>query len=96
MISASAEYLFIWVPQGPRSKVLTFHTLKAVMAGTVTSLLEGVLRCGLAAELGDVGFPALALQLTSWVILGKLFCSKLTSPHTPSVLQMRSSLISDI
>lgn len=96
MISAAAEYLFIWVPQGPWSKVLTFHALRAVMARTVTSLLEGVLWCGLAGELGDVGFPALALQLTSWVTLGKLFCSKLTSPHTPSVLQMQSSLISEI
>lgn len=96
MIGASGEHLFIWVPQSPWSKILTLHALRAVMAGTVTSLLEGVLWCGLAGELGDLGFLALALQLTSWVTLDKLFCSKLSSPHTPNVLPMQSSLISEI
>lgn len=96
MVTASGEYLFIWVPQGPWSKVLTSHALGAVMAGTVTSLLEGVLWCGLAGGLGDLGFLALALQLTSWVTLGKLFCSKFSLPHTPNVFQKQSSLISEV
>lgn len=61
MIGASGEHLFIWVPQSPWSKILTLHALRAVMAGTVTSLLEGVLWCGLSGELGDLGFLSLAL-----------------------------------
>lgn len=55
MIIAAREHLFIWVPPGPRSQVLTFHSLQAKVAGSVTSLLGGSLMLWSGRESGGLG-----------------------------------------